>query len=55
MYRITDGATSTQMNFHQVSVVRGQEEVLADFKGPGKITYFYITDDTVGHCILNNL
>ena len=48
MYRLTDGVTRTQMNFHQVTVARGQEQVLADFQGPGKVTYFYITDDTVG-------
>ena len=48
LYRITDGVTRTQMNFHQVTVPKGQEHVLADLKGPGKVTYFYITDDTVG-------
>ena len=48
MYRITDGVTRTQMNFHQVTVPKGQEHVLADLEGPGKVTYFYITDDTVG-------
>lgn len=48
MYRITDGVTRTQMDFHQVTVRKGQSFVLADFKGPGKVTYFYITDDTVG-------
>ncbi|MES2661068.1 MAG: glycoside hydrolase family 172 protein [Verrucomicrobiota bacterium] len=26
----------------------GKELVIADLKGPGKVTYFYITDDTVG-------
>jgi hypothetical protein len=49
LYRITDGVTRTQMNFHQVKVSKGQEYVLADFKGSGKVTYFYITDDTVGN------
>ena len=48
LYRITDGVSRSQMNFHQVAVAKGQEHVLADFKGPGKVTYFYITDDTVG-------
>ena len=48
LYRITAGVTRSQMNFHQVEVAKGQEHVLADFKGPGKVTYFYITDDTVG-------
>lgn len=48
LYRITGGVTRSQMNFHQIPVPKGGEQVLADFKGPGKVTYFYITDDTVG-------
>lgn len=48
LYRITDGVTRTRSEFHQVSVPKSREEVLADLKGPGKVTYFYITDDTVG-------
>lgn len=48
LYRITDGVTHTQMDFRQVMVPKGGELVLADFQGPGKVTYFYITDDTVG-------
>jgi len=52
LYRITDGVTRSQMNFHQVVVPKGQEHVLADFKGPGKVTYFYITDDTRGNWYL---
>jgi len=48
LFRITDGVTRNQMNFHQVSVPIGGEHVLADLKGPGKVTYFYITDDSVG-------
>lgn len=48
LYRITDGVTRNQMHFHQVAVPKGQEQVLAELKGPGKVTYFYITDDTQG-------
>ena len=48
LHRITDGVTRTETRFHHVSVPVGAEEVLADLKGPGKVTYFYITDDTVG-------
>ena len=48
LYRITDGVTHTTMNFHQVVVPKGGEQVLAELKGPGKVTFFYITDDTVG-------
>jgi len=48
IYRVTDAVTRTRSEFHQVSISRGQEYTLADLPGPGKITYFYITDDTVG-------
>ena len=48
LYRITGGVTRSQMNFHQMVIPKGGEQILADFGGPGKVTYFYITDDTVG-------
>ena len=48
LYRITDGVSHNYMEYHQLQVGRGQEVVLADLKGPGKVTYFYITDDTQG-------
>ena len=48
LFRVTDGVTRNQMNFHQVSVPIGGEHVLADLTGPGKVTYFYITDDSTG-------
>ena len=48
LYRITDGRSGAVSAFHQVSVPKGEETVLAKLEGPGKVTYFYITDDTVG-------
>lgn len=48
LYRINDGVTHSQVDFHQVLVPKGGEQALADLNGPGKVTYFYITDDTVG-------
>ena len=48
LYRITGGVTRSQMDFRQITVPKGGEQILADFKGPGKVTYFYITDDTAG-------
>ena len=48
MYRINGGVTWTEMDFREMTVQKGREIVLADFKGPGKVTYFYITDDTMG-------
>jgi hypothetical protein len=48
LYRITDGVTGAVSAFHQVSVPKQNETVLAKLQGPGKVTYFYITDDTAG-------
>jgi hypothetical protein len=48
LYRITDAMTQSRTEFHQVSVPVGAEHVLADLKGPGKVSYFYITDDSRG-------
>jgi len=48
LYRITDGVSGAISAFHQVSVPKGGEIVLAGLQGPSKVTYFYITDDTVG-------
>jgi hypothetical protein len=48
LYSITDGVSHSQTEFRQIVVPKGQERVLADLKGPAKVTYFYITDDTVG-------
>jgi hypothetical protein len=46
LYRITEGVSRNDMEYHQLQVLKGREQVLADLKGPGKVTYFYITDDT---------
>src|SRR6187401_2587079 len=48
LYRISDGVSGAVSAFHQLSVSKGGEAVLARLQGPGKVTYFYITDDTVG-------
>ncbi|RYG32426.1 MAG: hypothetical protein EON93_11255, partial [Burkholderiales bacterium] len=40
LYRITDGSSRTVTHFHPVAIPRGTEHVLADLKGPGKVTYF---------------
>jgi hypothetical protein len=36
------------MEYHEVKVPAGREVVLGDLKGPGKITYWYITDKSDG-------
>lgn len=48
LYLITQGVSRAESKFHSINIPVGGEEVLADLKGPGKITYFYITDDTKG-------
>jgi hypothetical protein len=49
LFRITDGAFATHVEYHQIKLPPGEEIVLADVAGPGKITYFYYTDDSHGH------
>lgn len=44
LYRITPAVSRTQVEYHQLTVPQGKEVVLADLQGPGKVTYFYLTD-----------
>ena len=48
-YQITGGVSDTHVEFHDYSIKPGEEKTLADMDGPGKITYFYITDDSLFH------
>ena len=43
LYRIHDGVSRSHVEYHSTAIPKGKEIVLADLKGPGKITYFYIT------------
>ena len=45
LYRITDGVSQATVEYHQMNIPKGKEVVLADLKGPGKVAYWYITDD----------
>jgi hypothetical protein len=49
LFRITDGTFATHIEYHQIDLPPGKEIVLGDLTGPGKITYFYYTDDSHGH------
>ena len=42
--RITDGATRTNCSWGHVELQPGEEKTLCEIKGPGALTYFYITD-----------
>ena len=48
LYRITGGVSASHVEYHQVALPKGKQVVLADLKGPGKVTYWYITDDSGG-------
>ena len=48
LYRITDGAFGSHMEYHPIKIPQGKEVLLAQLQGPGKVTYFYITDDSQG-------
>jgi hypothetical protein len=49
LYRVTQGVSDAHVEFHDYEIRPGQEKVLADLDGPAKITYFYITDDSLFH------
>jgi hypothetical protein len=48
LYRITDATSHSHVKYHRTMIPRGQEIELADLEGPGKVTYWYITDDSGG-------
>ena len=49
LFRITEGSFANHVEYHRIDLPPGKEIVLADIGGPGKITYFYYTDDSHGH------
>src|ERR1700691_5317537 len=49
LYRITGGSFADHVEYPHVDLPPGKELVLADLAGPGKITYFYYTDDSNSH------
>ena len=49
LFRLSNGSFANYGEYHKVDLPPGKEVVLADLAGPGKITYFYYTDDSHGH------
>ena len=49
LFRLENATSHFKSGFHQIEIAPGKEFVLADFAGPGKVTSFYISDDTRGH------
>jgi hypothetical protein len=48
LHRISDGISRSHVKYHRMVIPKGKEVVLADLEGPGKVTYWYITDDSGG-------
>jgi len=48
LYRLTDAVSRPHVEYRRMEIPKGHETVLADLQGPGKIAYWYITDDTGG-------
>jgi hypothetical protein len=49
LFRITGGAFGSHVEYHRIDLAPGAEIVLADINGPGKVVYFYVTDDSYMH------
>jgi D-arabinan exo alpha-(1,3)/(1,5)-arabinofuranosidase (non-reducing end) len=49
LFRITTGSFATHVEYHKIDLAPGKEVVLADLTGPGKVVYFYVTDDSYMH------
>lgn len=49
IYRISSSAYGSHVDYQNVELKPGMELRLADLSGPGKITYFYITDSSKSH------
>ena len=47
LYRVRDAVSQSYVEYHKVTVPKGKEVVLADLKGPGKVTYFYVTPSRI--------
>jgi hypothetical protein len=48
LYRISKTVSGSHVEYHRLDIPKGGEFTLADLKGPGKVTYFYITDNSAG-------
>jgi hypothetical protein len=49
LFQITDATSGSHVEYHPLDLAKGGEFQLADLAGPGKVTYFYITDNSRGH------
>lgn len=45
IFRLSDNTSHSHVQYHRFDIAKGKAVELANLQGPGKITYFYITDD----------
>ena len=48
VYKIRGGVFGSHIEYRNVTIPKGKDVVLANMTGPGKLTYWYFTDDTGG-------
>jgi hypothetical protein len=48
LHRISAGVSRAHVEYHGIKIAPWKDVQLADLKGPGKVTYWYITDDSGG-------
>jgi hypothetical protein len=48
LHRIKGSISDSHVEYHPLVIPKGSEVVLAELRGPGKVTYWYITDNTRG-------
>ncbi len=48
IFRITAAVFDSHVEYHKFDIAKGKEVELANIEGAGKITYFYLTDDSHG-------
>jgi len=47
IYHISQSASDSRVEYHRIDIPHGKQVELAELQGPGKVTYFYITDDSM--------
>lgn len=48
LYRLSENSFDSHVEYHDLKIPKGAEATLADLRGPGKVTYWYITDNSEG-------
>jgi hypothetical protein len=48
LYHLSKTSFGSHVEYHELRIPKGTEATVADLKGPGKVTYWYITDNSDG-------